>query len=114
MLVPWLGWIALIICFSELLTYFARKLRLEKLRHFRGKHHLSWGKGLLAVALLHGLLTGAFFTFNLGTLCYLGLLLIWAIYHWRQKLGKYWLNIHRPLSLAVILLGLVHALSKLK
>ena len=114
MLVPWLGWIALIITVTEFFTYLARKCRLKHLKHFRGQHHRSWGKLLLLLALLHGLLAGALLTLNWGTLCFLSFAALYATYHFRQKLGPRWLKLHRSLSLAAAALAALHIISKLR
>ena len=114
MLVPWLGWIALIITVTEFFTYLARKCRLKHLKHFRGAHHRLWGKLLLGLALLHGLLSGALLTLNLGTLCVLCFAALYATCHFRQKLGARWLKLHRCLSLAALALAALHIISKLR
>lgn len=114
MLVPWLGWLALIITLTEFFTYLARKYRLKYLKHFRGQHHRFWGKFLLALVLLHGLFSGALFTLNLGTLCFLSFAALYATYHFRQKLDARWLKLHRSLSAAALVLALLHVISKLR
>lgn len=114
MLVPWLGWITLLVTLTEFFTYLSRKCRFKHLKHFRGAHHRFWGKLLLGLTLLHGLLSGALFTLNLGTLCVLCFAALYATYRFRQKLGARWLKLHRTLSVTALVLALLHIISKLR
>ena len=108
MISHWFGWIAFGIGITEFFGYAARKWHITKWNHFRGKHHMAWGKIMIGIALLHGCLTGALRTLNLGTICWLGMLLLWGTYSFRSTLGSCWLFWHRRISVGVLILGIAH------
>ena len=135
MLSHWLGWIALVIGVMEFFVLFIRKYKLTNFQHFRGKHHIHWGKIMLVVSLIHGLSTiftgkphrlhsahgsvellhGASalhgakaFLFFEGILCLLVLTILYLTYHYRREIGAKWLKWHKYCAFALCFLLILH------
>lgn len=110
-MVHWTGWICTAVLLSEFLTWIARKLKVKKLMHFRGKHHIMWGKVLLGLVTVHALVAGfgagALITVS-GIIAFLGLIVLLLSYQKRAKLGKNWLKLHRWTAAASLAIVIVH------
>ncbi len=114
MIAHWLGWIATIILLSEFFTLLARKFHLKKLAHFRGKHHMVWGKIVLAIVFIHGIIASigsSVILFFTGALSGILLLFLVVTYYCKEKFGKNWLKMHRYTAYGLALTVMVHVLS---
>lgn len=107
MISHWFGWIALVITVGELLCFVARRIKNSKvLQRLRGKHHMAWGKAVLGLGILHGVLTCTLSVSGIVLWCMmLGLFLT---YKFRKQLGKRWMPLHRVLAAGTIITGILH------
>ena len=115
MIAHWFAWGTVIIGITELSTYVARKHNWKGLKHFRGKHHMVWGKIMIGIGFLHGILAGGsgFLTINAGTISWILIILLWGIHYFRKRLGKNWLKWHRVIALIMIPVVGIHVLIKI-
>lgn len=117
-----LAWLAV---FSVILTafkYISRVSSSVKLNRLFHKIHIPVGIMLIFTGLLHGLLAGNFadaklsdmrlgtvlFTFNWGSICFLVCVLLGLSYMLRRILKKNWMNIHRILTVCLLVLVVIH------
>lgn len=110
MISHWLGWISLLILIGELFVLIARRSSKGILQQLRGKHHMVWGKIAILIGFFHGILVGPqwFLHLNWGTISWLCMLLLLCSYQFRKKLGKHWFNIHKIITVILILAVCIH------
>ena len=110
-MVHWTGWICAAVFLGEFLTWIARKFKAKKLRHFRGKHHIMWGKISLGCVIIHALVagfaSGVLITVS-GIIGLVGMVLLLLTYQYRTKIGKNWLKMHRWTSVLTLIVTIVH------
>lgn len=119
-----LAWIAAVLLLITVFRYFARISNSEKLNRFFHKLHIPVGVLLIAIGLLHGLLAGNFadtsisdirlgevlFSLNWGTLCFILSVLLAVSYAARRILKKNWMNVHRILTIGMLITVVLHVM----
>lgn len=117
-----LAWISVLLALLLVLKFFARVSGCKPLNRFFHKIHIPFGVLLLITSLLHGLLAGnpasaslaelrigsVLFTWNWGTACFLLIVLLAVTYLLRKQLKRAWMWMHRILTIALILLLVLH------
>ena len=115
------AWIALILGFLLIVIWGLRLLNkkkkiplLQKINRTLRKHHKWVGVSLIATALVHGLLSSdEFLSINWGTTNWIVAILLGLSWMLRKKLNlkKWWMYIHRVLTVAFVGIFLVHILN---
>lgn len=93
--------------------------RLKRLNRELHKHHKVWAVAVIAVVLLHALISVVplpFAGINIltGGCCLLLVLAIGGAYLFRKKLGRRWLSWHRRLTALLWPMLILHVLLQLK
>ena len=117
-----LAWITVFLLLITAFKYIARISRSAKLNRFFHKLHIPVGVLLIVIGLLHGLLAGNFadtsisdirigevlLSFNWGTLCFILSVLLALSYAARRILKKKWMNVHRILTIGMLITVVLH------
>ncbi|MBN2878232.1 MAG: FMN-binding protein [Clostridia bacterium] len=76
------------------------------------KYHKWAGIAFVSIALIHGILSSAeLLSLNWGSACFFGIVIISLSYLIKQKMTrKIWLNIHRVLTISIVITFAVHLL----
>lgn len=116
-----LAWVAVALSFLLIVIWILRPISkkrniewVKKLNRTLRKHHKVIGILLIIVALVHGLLSSeSVLSFNWGTASWLVCVLLGLSWLLRKKLNfkKWWMYIHRVLTVAFIVLLLIHLIS---
>ncbi len=116
------AWISVMLCLLEVLRFAARISRIGSLNRFFHRIHIPCGVLLLMVGISHGLLAGNFpdaawseielapvlFTINWGSACFLSSLFLAASYLLRKRLRRYWMPVHRVLTVMMAVFLIFH------
>lgn len=119
-----LAWLTVLFCLMAGLKWIARISKNPSANRFFHKIHIPFGILALIAGLLHGILAGNFpfatltnftvapvlFTWNFGTFCFLCVILLAVSYLLRKKLRRYWMPVHRVLTVLTLLLLVLHLL----
>lgn len=117
-----LAWITVFLLLITAFKYIARISRSAKLNRFFHRLHIPVGVLLIVTGLLHGLLAGNFadtsisnirigevlFSFNWGTFCFILSVLLALSYVTRRILKKNWMNVHRILTIGMLITVVLH------
>lgn len=117
-----LAWLTVLFCLMAGLKWIARISKNPSANRFFHKIHIPFGILALIAGLLHGILAGNFpfatltnftvapvlFTWNFGTFCFLCLILLAVSYLLRKKLRRYWMPVHRVLTVLTLVLLVLH------
>lgn len=117
-----LAWIAVVCVIGTAWKYIARISKSVKLNRMFHKIHIPMGVVLIITGLIHGLLAGNFmdttlsnaklgtviFTPNWGTACFAVSILLGISYLCRKICKKNWMQIHRILTVCMLILVIVH------
>ena len=117
-----LAWLATLLTILLALKYITRVSKNSQLNHLFRKSHKHLGILMIATGLLHGVLSGnekttnlfdmqvlpKLFTLNLGTVCLFVAFLLALTYMFRKKLKKYWMFLHRWLTIILLVLLVLH------
>lgn len=121
------AWISVALLIFTALNYTTKRIGKPSINYFFRKYHIMTGLLMIITSFLHGIFAGNeitttfkdmqiapnFFTLNLGTTCFIVLLLLWTTYLLRRKLKKRWIILHRGLTVLLILLTTLHILNNL-
>ena len=121
------AWISIALLIFTASKYITRRIGKRSINSFFRKYHIKAGILMIITSFLHGIFSGNeitttfkdmqidpnFFTLNLGTICFIILLFLWATYLLRKKLKKRWIILHRGLTILLILLTILHLLNNL-
>lgn len=121
------AWISIALLIFTALKYMTRRCGKYSINCFFRKYHIGAGILMIITSFLHGIFSGnditttfedvqiasKFFTLNLGTICFIVLLLLWTPYLLRRRLKKRWIIFHRGLTILLILLTILHILNNL-
>ena len=116
------AWVSVILLIFTALKYIIKRSGKRSVNNFFKKYHILAGIVMIITSFLHGIFAGneiktsfkdiqiasKFFTFNLGTICFIVLLLLWISYLLRRRLKKRWIIFHRGLTVLLILLTTLH------
>lgn len=119
-----LAWLTVLFCLMAGLKWVARISNHRSANRFFHKIHIPFGILALIAGLLHGILAGNFpfatltdfsvapvlFTWNFGSFCFLCIILLAVSYLLRKKLRRYWMPVHRVLTVLTLLLLVLHLL----
>ena len=118
-----LAWLAVAFTAITALKYIVRISKIKRLNRFFSRRHIPSGKLLILTGLLHGILAGNFasagisdvmiapvlFTWNWGTACFAAAIMLAASYYLlHKKFKKFWMPVHRVLTVAMIGLLAIH------
>ncbi|MDO5793417.1 MAG: hypothetical protein Q4Q00_04380 [Turicibacter sp.] len=121
------AWISIALLIFTALKYITRRSGKYSINSFFRKYHIVAGILMIITGFLHGIFAGnditttfkdvqiasKFFTLNLGTICFIILLLLWITYLLRRRLKKIWIIFHRRLTILLILLTILHIYNNL-
>ncbi|MDD6023404.1 MAG: FMN-binding protein [Oscillospiraceae bacterium] len=117
-----LAWLTVFFCLMAGLKWVARISKNRSANRFFHKIHIPFGILALIAGLLHGILAGnpsfailtdfdaapVLFTLNWGTACFVAVILLAVSYLLRKKLRRYWMPVHRVLTVLTLLLLVLH------
>ncbi|MGM9641565.1 MAG: FMN-binding protein [Faecousia sp.] len=117
-----LAWLTVLCSVPAALKWVARITGNRRLNRFFHNIHIPFGVLALTFGLLHGLLAGnpatagrpsfrpepLLLTLNYGSACFLCLVFLASTYLLRKKLKKYWMVVHRTLTVLLLLLLVLH------
>ena len=121
------AWISVALLIFTALKYIARRSGKHSINCFFRTYHIGVGILMLITGFLHGIFAGndrttssehikiasEFFSLNLGTVCFIVMLLLYLTYLLRKKLKRRWIVYHRGLTILLILLTILHIFSEL-
>ncbi len=119
--------ISIILLIFTALQYIIRRSGKYSINCFFRKYHIGAGILMIITSFLHGIFAGNeitttfkdakiasnFFTLNLGTICFIVLLLLCITYLLRRLLTERWVILHRGLTILLILLTILHIYNEL-
>lgn len=110
-----LAWLCVGIMLLSLLVYFLKRFprrfeRVHYLNRYLRKRHISFGKLLVILGALHGILSSfSLFSLNWGTVAWVFSILLGVNYYLRKRVqGVRWVWLHRLLSLLFVATMVVH------
>ena len=117
-----LAWLTVCFCLLAALKWVARKTKNKAANRFFHKIHIPFGVLALVTGLIHGIFAGnpgfatlldftpapLLFNLNFGSICFLWVILLGVSYLLRKKLRKYWMPVHRVLTVLMLLFLLLH------
>ena len=113
MISHWLGWISLVIGLLLLAKFFGRLSKSKIINQYLRKIHKPLGNALIAIAVIHGVLSFAGNTQALlqgltGLLALLSAFFLARTFYAKKKLKNKWLQIHKHLTLLFLVLIVIH------
>jgi len=116
------AWLSVVLLFVIVVIWVLRILVQKKIvmkdtflfnaNRFLRKYHKWAGVAFVSIALIHGVLSSAeLLSLNWGSACFFGIVIISLSYLIKQKMTrKVWVNIHRVLTISIVLAFAIHLL----